>query len=93
MKKRKPKPFIDEHTSSVTIGPISLDVQDARRQGWNETQIERCFDAIAAAFRKESRLAARRRGLTRKCETCDCWTSPSEPCHSCKLPSLDPNLN
>lgn len=74
---------INDETRAVSIGPATLDVEMARDMDWSELDIARTWQVIEAAVLATNQQAAKRRGHTRKCPDCECWTAPTGQCHLC----------
>jgi hypothetical protein len=83
--KRRTSIGINSETRSFGIGPVVLDVEMARAQGWSEKIIQQAAFAIGAISREANYQAALSKGHTHRCPVCECWTvSPPAPCHQCE---------
>jgi hypothetical protein len=69
---------------SISVGCLELDVEMARAHGWAELDINLTWAKVSEIARETSRLVAARRGHTRQCPDCECWTVPDGPCHLCE---------
>lgn len=70
--------------TSSGVGPISLDVEMARKHGWTTEQIDVAAYILAEISRANSKAVALRNGHTRQCPVCECWTVPHGNCHLCE---------
>ncbi len=76
--------YDSRETHSFSVGPVTLDVDMARENGWDYYQIARACDILSTVSRTEYRIASHREGLTRQCKACECWTVPKGDCHLCE---------
>lgn len=74
---------ITADTSSIGLGPLQFDVDMARTHGWTEEEIAEHWRCLRGHHRTHARLVSARQGHTRKCDDCECWTFPDQPCHRC----------
>lgn len=77
---------IDQETQSVGCGPVDLNVAMARKIGWSEVQIQRVWDRMYLWSRRETRIAAYRKGKTLVCPTCEQYAREvvDELCELCR---------
>ena len=75
---------INDETLSIAVSCVDLDVKMARENGWTEDDIITTWETISAAVRTTDQMVAKRRGHTRQCSICECWTVPKGPCHLCE---------
>ncbi len=68
---------------SISVGCLELDVEMARAHDWTGEDIEACWAKVSEIARETGRIVAARRGHTRQCPDCECWTVPEGPCHLC----------
>lgn len=73
---------IDKETMVISVGPTSLDVEMARHLGWSDDEIDALWKQLSEVHRAASMAMNAKRGRTRQCEVCECWTVPG-PCHRC----------
>lgn len=59
-RRRDVRPFINDETRAVFCGPVSLDVDHARRWGWTERAIARAFEMLCQISARRTRAAQRR---------------------------------
>lgn len=70
--------------TSTGVGPVSLDVEMARKHGWSEALINKVAFAIGAISRQANYETSFAKGYTYKCLVCECWTvQPPASCHLC----------
>lgn len=74
---------INDETLSIAVGCVNFDVKMARESGWTEDDINTTWETVSAAVRTTNQIVAKRRGHTRQCPVCECWTVPKGPCHLC----------
>lgn len=51
--------YVNASTHSWGVGPVQLDVDMARTQGWSEAAIERTCDKLTTISRREGSIAHR----------------------------------
>lgn len=54
------QPYIRPTATNHGVGPLDLDLEMARRQGWSEAQLERTAKAIGTLSRREAAIAHRK---------------------------------
>lgn len=65
--------------TSWGVGPVTLDLDSARKAGWSEKQIERAQDQLAAISRREGGLSHRNGPVDGcPCVTCDASVAESD---------------
>lgn len=77
--------FIDERCTSVGVGPLTFDVEMARRHGWTDRDINMVWMTLEAVVRGQSTHNAVREGKTVRCQACECFTyADRKECHLCE---------
>ena len=69
--------------NSMGVGPLAIDCDMALAHGWTVEQIDVAAHVLAELSRANNKVVALRRGHTRQCPVCECWTFPAGPCHLC----------
>jgi hypothetical protein len=65
---------INDETSAASMGPVTLDVESARRGGWTEAQIRRAWAVLESVSSAEGELARLNNpGLYRYDEALGAW--------------------
>lgn len=77
--------MMSRDVSSIGVGCTTLDVEMARKHEWTEDDISMAWEMIRAAVLDTNRRVAARRGHTRQCPACECWTRPHGRCHLCEM--------
>lgn len=60
MKRMKRRALVRDTTSSIGRGPLSFDADMARRHGWTEREINRCWERLSKVYSSESWRSTKR---------------------------------
>ncbi|HEX7941414.1 MAG TPA: hypothetical protein VF488_06390 [Gemmatimonadaceae bacterium] len=85
MSQIEPATRVETHLDcdAVSRGPITFDIAMIE-EDWSPFEVMRCWQICSAVVASYQRAAAARKGYTRKCHYCECWTVPDGECHLCE---------
>lgn len=92
MNKHHQKRGIDEETSSIGMGPVSFDVDMARRHGWKNSEVDSFWEEVDKIYAVYSRRMNRRHPelyARSKLDGTVIYIGPDENGHSLDIRNLD----